>query len=433
MKVTKEKKKNVSRSKLFGIVINPKVDEMIDWKSMSSLEMENKLKELKFPDRFVMTDILNQIRLENVNKNGTYIEDFMGQLETGTETSIPHYQLAIKANSLCTKKKVLEAFEQKIEAHINIQIQFNLEDMKNYCSKETNFISEQYSGKIYKHQWQMDFLDRKPQLKEVLNNPYIWQKFVRNELLNKVPDDRTVDWIIDPVGNTGKSSFARAYVSEVPTDGILMKIDNLDRMELTLIKKIENYRMIHYKDPKVIFFDFPRASDPSKIISATALMEDAKSGHLETTFGGKHKEIEISDVHIIVLSNNAPDLSVLSVDRWRLWRLGGRQYENIIWPCKISPYLKKVSRRAWNIRWTVSIRNLTLEELKSLKQYELITFDESWLMKEGGNFEIFGETTQYIKDLVTNMNNSPNYIKIQAMQFMERIDGDSIIDFTLHT
>ena len=431
MKVTKEKKKNVSRSKLFGIVINPKINEMIDWKSMSSLEMENKLKELKFPDRFVMTDILNQIRLQNVNKNYTDIEDFMGQLETGTETSIPHYQLAIKVNSLCTKKKVLEAFEQKIEGHINVQIQFNLEDMKNYCSKETNFISEQYSGKIYKHQWQMDFLERKPQLKEVLNNPYIWQKFVRNELLNKVPDDRTVDWIIDPVGNTGKSSFARAYVSEVPTDGILMKIDNLDRMELTLIKKIENYRMIHYKDPKVIFFDFPRASDPSKIISATALMEDAKSGHLETTFGGKHKEIEISDVHIIVLSNNAPDLSVLSVDRWRLWRLGGRQYENIIWPCKISPYLKKVSRRAWNIRWTVSIRNLTLEELKSLKQYELITFDESWLMKEGDNLERFGETTQYIKDLVTNMTNSPNYIKIQAMQFMESIDQDSIVDFTL--
>merc|ERR1712187_159653 len=116
----------------------------------------------------------------------------------------------------------------------------------------------------------------------------------------------------------------------------------------------------------------------------------------------------MGDVHIVVLSNNAPDLSVLSVDRWRLWRLSGRQYENIIWPCKISPYLKKVSRRAWNIRWTVSIRNLSLEELKSLKQYELIRFNESWLMKEGENFEIFGETTQYIKDLVTNKINYVN-------------------------
>ena len=237
----KAKNVNKNRSKLFGIVINPKFDEIIDWKSMSNLEMENRLKELKFPDRFVMTDILNKIQLQNVNKNYTGIEDFMGQLETGTETSIPHYQLAIKANSLCTEKKVLEALEKEIEGHINVQIQFNLDDMKHYSSKETNFISEQYSGKIYKHQWKMDFLERKPQLKEVLDNPYIWQKFVRRELLDNLPDDRTVDWIIDPVGNTGKSSFARAYGSEIPTDGILMKIDNLDRMELTLIKKIENY------------------------------------------------------------------------------------------------------------------------------------------------------------------------------------------------
>ena len=49
----------------------------------------------------------------------------------------------------------------------------------------------------------MDFLERKPQLKKVLNNPFIWQEFVRKELLDKVADDRTVDWIIDPVGNTG--------------------------------------------------------------------------------------------------------------------------------------------------------------------------------------------------------------------------------------
>ena len=50
MKVTKENKKNVSRSKLFGIVINPKTEDIIDWKSMSSLGMENKLKKLNFQD-----------------------------------------------------------------------------------------------------------------------------------------------------------------------------------------------------------------------------------------------------------------------------------------------------------------------------------------------------------------------------------------------
>ena len=34
MKVVKEKKKNMNRSKLFGVVINPKFDGIVDWKSM---------------------------------------------------------------------------------------------------------------------------------------------------------------------------------------------------------------------------------------------------------------------------------------------------------------------------------------------------------------------------------------------------------------
>ena len=61
----------------------------------------------------------------------------------------------------------------------------------------------------------MDFLERKPQLKKVLENPFEWQKFLKEEVLSKNPDDRTVDWIIDPLGNTGKSSFVRAYVLQM--------------------------------------------------------------------------------------------------------------------------------------------------------------------------------------------------------------------------
>ena len=230
-------KKNLSRGKLFSVVINPKFDESFQWKEMSNVKIESNLKKLNFPNRFIVTEILNELKIQNVHRNKTDIKDFVGQLEIGSKTSIPHYQLAISVSSTCTKKKVLEALEEKIEGHINVDIQFNFEEMKNYCLKKSVFICEEYSGKIYKHQWEIDFLERKPQLKKVLENPFEWQKFLKEEVISKSPDDRSVDWIIDPIGNTGKSSFARAYVSDIPTDGILMKIDNLDRMELTLIKK----------------------------------------------------------------------------------------------------------------------------------------------------------------------------------------------------
>ena len=139
-----------------------------------------------------------------------------------------------------------------------------------------------------------------------------------------------------------------------------MKIDNLDRMELSLIKKIETYRSKYYKDPKVLIFDFPRASDATKVLKATALMEDAKCGYLETTFGGNHKQIQIGDIHVIVFSNSCPDLSVLSVDRWRLWTLTGPKFDNTIWPVDVRPWIKKINTKNWNIIWTINLKYFSL-------------------------------------------------------------------------
>ena len=92
----------------------------------------------KFLNRFLLTEYLNNLEVENVSNNLTSIEDFSGQL-------------AIEMKSICTKKKVLEAFEEKINGHINVDIQFNRENMKEYCTKDTEFILPEYSGKIYKH------------------------------------------------------------------------------------------------------------------------------------------------------------------------------------------------------------------------------------------------------------------------------------------
>ena len=102
----KKVNKNPARGKLFGVVINPKLNEPIKWKGMSRVEIESSLKKFKFPNRFVLTDILNELEIENVHKNKTVTDDFVGQLEIGTESKIPHYQLAISTVSICTRKKV---------------------------------------------------------------------------------------------------------------------------------------------------------------------------------------------------------------------------------------------------------------------------------------------------------------------------------------
>ena len=233
------------------------------------------------------------------------------------------------------------------------------------------------------------------------------------------PDSRVVDWLIDPVGNTGKSTFVRAYVSQKDTDGILMKIDNLDRMELTLIQKINNFRKKYGKDPRVIFFDFPRAVDFKKVVAATALIEDLKSGYLETTFGGKFRELKIGNVHVIVMSNTSPDLSVLSEDRWRLWQLGGCYYNNIVWPCKCNSRVIS-SDKSNNILWNVVINPLSLDKLKKKKQFKNLILDEDWLKildkKRSSSEErfFFGDSYQYTKDIASTFYEALNEVRVKV-------------------
>lgn len=419
---------NKSRSKTFGVVLNPILgDSQVNWKSLTEGELLLKLKDLGFPSIFDLTETLNSIEFKNVNDSVTGIEDFEGQFELGTETSIPHYQLAIKTKSICTKKPILEAFQEVLDVHINIDIQFDFENMKKYCTKESDFYLEGYSGRIFKHQWKLNFIERKPELKQVLEKPYPWQSFFLEQILSSIPDSRTVDWLVDPVGNTGKSSFARAYVSTEPTDAIIMKIDNSDRMELAFIYKIMSYRDRYNKDPRIVFFDFPRAVDQKKVMAATALMEDAKSGHLETTFGGKHREVQISNVHIVVLANTAPDLSVLSVDRWRIWRLGGQVYNNIIWPCKPTPVLWNFDPSSKFVEWGVRLDNISPSHLETMSQYSKIDIDPDWAIQEpttegSERLEVFSLQKQFTKKINSSMNDAPNDIRILIFNLL-REDG----------
>lgn len=72
-----------NRSKLFGIVINPKLSEIVDWKNMSISEIGEKLKQLKFLDKYLLTKYLNNLDVINVSNNKTLMNDFVGQLELG--------------------------------------------------------------------------------------------------------------------------------------------------------------------------------------------------------------------------------------------------------------------------------------------------------------------------------------------------------------
>ena len=116
---------------------------------------------------------MNNLEVEDISNNFISIKDFTGQLELGKESQISHYHLAIKMKSIYTKKKVLEVLEEKLNTHINVDTKFHLENMKYYYTKKSEFILPEYSGKIYTHEWDLNFLDRKARLKKVLETFFL--------------------------------------------------------------------------------------------------------------------------------------------------------------------------------------------------------------------------------------------------------------------
>ena len=146
-----------------------------------------------------------------------------------------------------------------------------------------------------------------------------------------------------------------AYVSQEPTDTIYLSLDNLDRMTLSLVIRIQGYRRRYNKDPKIIMFDFPRNIDVKQMNQSTCLMETVKSGLIETNFGGHHKQVAISNIHLVVFSNQVPDLSILSKDRWLIWRLSGEKYGNVMLPAKTDALIKDYNSKLRLTKWVNSI------------------------------------------------------------------------------
>lgn len=123
------------------------------------------------------------------------------------------------------------------------------------------------------------------------------------------PDDRTIIWIWEPEGKTGKTSLCKHlvltrgahYVSGAAKDIIYSIAARMDSAGA----------------PGIILFDVPRCTEGR--ISWQSI-EQCKNG---LAFSAKYesKPIVFDCPHIICFSNEEPDRAKLSADRWSIHRI----------------------------------------------------------------------------------------------------------------
>lgn len=172
----------------------------------------------------------------------------------------------------------------------------NWKNSVKYCSKR-----ESRNGKVYTN---IEGLEIRKTIKDPLYDVplYRWQAEVVKHL-DTEPNRRTVIWLWDEKGNTGKSTLCLHLA--LTRKAIVVSGNKKDIFYA--IKKADEKR-----DIDVVLVDIPRSEFNKVSYSA---IEGIKNGIISST-KYESETIFINTPHVIVFCNYEPDRSQLSKDRW---------------------------------------------------------------------------------------------------------------------
>lgn len=124
------------------------------------------------------------------------------------------------------------------------------------------------------------------------------------ERLEQEPDDRKIIFVIDPVGNTGKSFFGKYMYRKHPDDVQILSIAKRDDLCHTV------------NEHKSIFiFDVPRSQ--SEFLQYSVL-ESLKDGLVFSPKYQSRMKMLTKKAHVVVMMNERPDMNKLSTDRYEV-------------------------------------------------------------------------------------------------------------------
>lgn len=160
--------------------------------------------------------------------------------------------------------------------------------------------------------WKDDDVVRPPmtrQLKAFVKLPLRpWQNKVYN--LCQYPDDRSINVILDQIGNIGKSIFAewlefRGFATEIPPFRMMEDI-----MQCAMGMPVASTYLI----------DMPRGMKKDKLGEFYSGLEALKNGVMyDKRYSFKKRRIDRPN--IFVFTNTMPCLELLSRDRWKIWEV----------------------------------------------------------------------------------------------------------------
>jgi len=255
--------------------------------------------------------------------------------EVGEENGTPHLQGFVSFD----KRVSLARVRQVLPGSPHVEVARNVAKSINYCKKDGDFVEfgaipsgagsrsdldackdavkagmldlvqirEEYSDVYAKYtRFCLEYItDHYPG--KVLEQHELkgWQARLK-ETIDGDADDRTIVFVVDEIGNSGKSWFAHWYSQKEKGTQVMLPGKKAD-MAYALDSTI-----------RVLFVDAPRSKQGEFI--QYDFLEDVKNGYVfSTKYESRVKTL--SRVHVVVNMNEMPDMTKLSADRYHILKI----------------------------------------------------------------------------------------------------------------
>ena len=260
-------------------------------------------------DRYTLDQVKDFMR--------TYCKRWCFQLESGSETGYQHYQCRI---SLISKKRLNNMITWMASTMTGVHVSATANPTF-YAGNE--FYVMKVDTRIDGPWTDRDDINVNTMPRRLRGEPTWkpWQQTVLH-MCAQEPDDRVINVIVDTTGNNGKSFLTLWMMSRCMCERIPQQKDARDIMRMIMnLPKCTTY-----------FIDLPRGTSHKDQNSTYAAIEEIKNGYCYDDRYHFKREI-FEPPHIWVFTNQLPDASLLSRDRWHYWiilndRLVPHRYES---------------------------------------------------------------------------------------------------------
>lgn len=231
-----------------------------------------------------------------------------------------HWQCVIKTKIRLRKSTLLKKFKKYLDkipiTCVTIGRCIDWDKAKIYCSDpDKRYLDNILIYPAIYSESDITFLDNPI-------NRYFWQKDILEKLMDdeltdfNKPDDRTIIWITDQVGNSGKSKFIKWMYCRYKG---VTKLAFGTSTQLRAAICAEGAK-------RAYFIDFPRTLGSEDSLNTTlSVIEDLKNGFVRSNMYGASTTLLMEPPHIVVFSNMEHPHDKLSSDRWECYSLSNKK------------------------------------------------------------------------------------------------------------